>query len=72
MYGPNDNSNSNSNVGNLGTPSSTTNAGPTYDSYTDVKALLKSVDLTSPIQTFKNFGGLLVDELKNIEKKALF
>ena len=70
MYGPNDNSNSNSNsnVGNLGTPSSTTNTGPTYDGYTDVKALLNSVDLTSPIQTFKNFGGLLVDELKNIAK----
>ena len=70
MYGPNDNSNSNSssNAGNLGTPSSTTNTGPTYDGYTDVKALLKSVDLTSPIQTFKNFGGLLVGELKNIAK----
>ena len=70
MYGPNDNSNSNSssNTGNLGTPSSTTNTGPTYDGYTDVKALLNSVDLTSPIQTFKNFGGLLVGELKNIAK----
>ena len=68
MYGPNDNSNSNSssNAGNLGTPSSTTNTGPTYDGYTDVKALLNSVDLTSPIQTFKNFGDLLVGELKNI------
>jgi hypothetical protein len=70
MYGPNDNSNSNSssNAGNLGTPSSTTNTGPTYDGYTDVKTLLNSVDLTSPIQTFKNFGGLLVGELKNIAK----
>ena len=70
MYGPNDNSNSNSssNAGNLGTPSSTTNTGPTYDGYTDVKALLNSVDLTSPIQTFKNFGDLLVGELKNIAK----
>ena len=70
MYGPNDNSNSNSssNTGNLGTPSSTTNTGPTYDGYTDVKTLLNSVDLTSPIQTFKNFGGLLVGELKNIAK----
>ena len=70
MSGPNDNSNSNSssNAGNLGTPSSTTNTGPTYDGYTDVKALLNSVDLTSPIQTFKNFGDLLVGELKNIAK----
>ena len=70
MYGPNDNSNSNSssNAGNLGTPSSTTNTGPTYDGYTDVKALLNSVDLTSPIKTFKAFGDLLVGELKNIAK----
>jgi hypothetical protein len=66
MFGPGENSNSN--AGNLGTPTSTTNTGPLYDGYTKVEDLLKSVDLTSPIKTFKAFGDLLVGELKNIAK----
>ena len=67
MFGPGDDK---SNVGDIGTPTnnSTTNTGPTYQEYTKVSDLLNSVDLTSPIKTFKAFGDLLVGELKNIAK----
>jgi hypothetical protein len=64
MFGPGENK---SNVGEIGTPTnnSTTNTGPTYQDYTKVSDLLNSVDLTSPIETFKAFGNLLLGELKN-------
>ena len=40
--------------------------GPVYEDLLTVQALVNAIDITNPIQTLKNFAGLLVDEVKNI------
>ena len=40
--------------------------GPVYEDLLTVQALINAIDITNPIQTLKNFAGLLVDEVKNI------